>query len=312
MASALRTSDPHIQAEAARLRARYLERAAPHLVQEFGAQGGDMRALRRAGLQRLAELRQSRFARAGAGTPHPAPTPPAPAHPASLQRRIDQLYSEYAAASTQLQQLQASPTLRPAGDHDAADYIEVEGAGGWSTLLYSNVEGSIVEVAIDEVSALLETGDITEQTWVMVEGMLDWATFREFVAMYHLEDELLGSTRSPSAPSAPSPATRANFRDEMVSEALDSRPPLLSSSSLQSVSRLQEVSERRRSLLRSASETTITMLSPRSRTGSLRDSPRASPLSALSPARVQPPEPHTVMRADGNGRRRSLSPIPGS
>ena len=301
--------DPaRVKAEAAKLRQRYLERAAPHLVAEFGA-GPDasMQDLRRAGLRRLAEMRQvqSRFAAEGeGGGAAPPPTPPLP--PEVLQRRVDQLYSEYAAASTQLaQSLQISAA--DGSDADAA-YVEVHVAAGWSTILYANPEGSVVEVPIDEVSSLLETGAITAETYVMVEGMLDYAPFREFVAMYYLEDELLGSPPrlEEDSSSALSPATRGAFRDALVEEALHQRPPLLSTASLQSVSRAEEVAERRRSLLRNASQTSITMLSPRSRIDSAAFSPRESPLSALSPRRAV--EPRTTMR----GVRPPLSPIIGS
>ena len=291
--------DPLIQAKAAQLRALYLERAAPHLVAEFGCpEGSHMRTLRRQGLQRVAELRQSL---GQTGCTWQALLPPPPPQQALLQRRVDQLYSEYAAASTQLHQLGAS---KGAGSL-AEDVEEVEVPAGWSTLMYANAEGSVFEVSIDEVGALLEMGDITEDTYVIVEGMPNWATFKEFVAMYSLEDEvLLGSKRA-------SPDTRAHFRDEMVSEALGSealggRPPLLSSASLQSLSHMEEMRERRKSLLREASQTTITMLSP-SRTGSVEGSPRVSPLSALSPARAL--DPHTVKRPL---HRLALSPIPGS
>lgn len=297
---AMARDDPQIQAKAARLRARYLERAAPHLVEEFGCpEGGDMRTLRRLGLQRVAELRQSL-----GSSEHPRQgglPPPPPPHKASLQRRMDRLYSEYAAASTQLEQLGTAPRTVVSTEDDLE---EVEVPAGWSTLMYANAEGSIIEVSIDEVEALLDAREITEDTHVIVEGMPSWETFAQFVKMYNLEDELLGSRTSPD--------TRAHFRDEMVSEALGSevlggRPPLLSSASLQSVSHMEEMKERRQSLLREASQTTITMLSPRSRTGSVECSPHQSPLSALSPAR-RAVDPQTA----GRPHRLGLSPIPGS
>lgn len=301
MATAMARDDPQIQAKAAQLRARYLERAAPHLVAEFGCPRGHMRTLRRQGLQRVAELRQSLGQTGCSRQGLLPPPPPPPSQQALLQSRVDRLYSEYAAASTQLHQLGAS---KGPGSL-AEDLEEVEVPAGWSTLMYANAEGSVFEVSIDEVGALLDVGDITEDTYVIVEGMPNWATFKEFVAMYSLEDEvLLGSRRA-------SPDTRAHFRDEMVSEALGSealggRPPLLSSASLQSLSHMEEMKERRKSLLREASQTTITMLSP-SRTGSVEGSPRVSPLSALSPARAL--DPQTVRRPL---HRPALSPIPGS
>lgn len=294
--------DPQIQAKAARLRERYLERVAPHLVQEFGCpEGGDMRTLRRLGLQRVAELRQALGT--GGRSGHRGVLPPPPPQKASLQRRVDRLYSEYAAASTQLEQLGQSPQTAAVSAEDELEEVEVP--AGWSTLMYANVEGSIIEVSIDEVEALLRAGEITEDTYVIVEGMPTWETFAQFVKMYHLEDELLGSSRA-------SPDTRAHYRGEMVSEALGSephggRPPLLSSASLQSVSQMEEMKERRRSMLREASQTTITVLSPRCRTGSVEGSPPQSPLSALSPSRR--PDPQTARRPL---HQLGLSPIPGS
>ena len=286
--------------EAERLRSVYLRRAieahAPSLAAAHPECAGSMRELRRAGLQRLAALRRSREAQgAGGGAPGShgggAETP---------QKRVERLYSELQEARSQLDASELQQLDTHLVTTESSEYISV--AAGWDTLIYVSADGSVIELPIDEVSQKLVSGDITEDTLVMVEGMPDWAPFRTFVAMYGLEDELLPAA-TPSRP--------AHLRAQLVEDALDSpttrhslqRPDLLTS-----VSRQQDA-ERRRDLLRRASQTSITVLSPISRTGSAvslssAGTPLVAPGDSPAPTPEPQPEPEPTVDSGRKGRRK--------
>ena len=284
--------------EAERLRSVYLRRAieahAPSLAAAHPECAGSMRELRRAGLQRLAALRRSREAQ-GAGAPGShgggAETP---------QKRVERLYSELQEARSQLDASELQQLDTHLVTTESSEYISV--AAGWDTLIYVSADGSVIELPIDEVSEKLVSGDITDDTLVMVEGMPDWAPFRTFVAMYGLEDELLPAA-TPSRP--------AHLRAQLVEDALDSpttrhslqRPDLLTS-----VSRQQDA-ERRRDLLRRASQTSITVLSPISRTGSAvslssAGTPLVAPGDSPAPTPEPQPEPEPTVDSGRKGRRK--------
>ena len=283
--------------EAERLRSVYLRRAieahAPSLAAAHPECAGSMRELRRAGLQRLAALRRSREAQGG-GAPGShgggAETP---------QKRVERLYSELQEARSQLDASELQQLDTHLVTTESSEYISV--AAGWDTLIYVSADGSVIELPIDEVSEKLVSGDITEDTLVMVEGMPDWAQFRTFVAMYGLEDELLPAA-TPSRP--------AHLRAQLVEDALDSpttRHSLrLDADLLTSVSRQQDA-ERRRDLLRRASQTSITVLSPISRTGSAVSSagtPLVAPGDSPAPTPEAEPEPEPTVDSGRKGRRK--------
>ena len=308
--------------EAERLRSLYLRRAieahAPGLAAAHPECVGSMRELRRAGLQRLAALRRSREAQGG-GPPgsrgaelnlltmepvqgivrqDPGLRPGGAETP---QKRVERLYSELQEARSQLDASELQQLDTRLVTTESSEYISV--AAGWDTLIYVSADGTVIELPIDEVSQKLVSGDITEDTLVMVEGMPDWAPFRTFVAMYGLEDELLPAA-TPSRP--------AHLRAQLVEDALDSpttRHSLRQPGLLTSVSRQQDA-ERRRDLLRRASQTSITVLSPISRTGSAVSLSSAgtptlnAPGDSPAPTPEPQPEPEPTVDSGRKGRRK--------
>ena len=310
--------------EAERLRSLYLRRAieahAPGLAAAHPECVGSMRELRRAGLQRLAALRRSREAQAAQGGGPPGSRGAElnlltkepvqgivrqdpglrPGGAETPQKRVERLYSELQEARSQLDASELQQLDAHLVTTESSEYISV--AAGWDTLIYVSADGCVTELPIDEVSQKLVSGDITEDTLVMVEGMPDWAPFRTFVAMYGLEDELLPAA-TPSRP--------AHLRAQLVEDALDSpttRHSLRQPDLLTSVSRQQDA-ERRRDLLRRASQTSITVLSPISRTGSAvslssAGTPLNAPGDSPAPTPEPQPEPEPTVDSGRKGRRK--------
>ena len=116
-----------------------------------------------------------------------------------------------------------------------------------------------------------------------------------------------GSSAAPAA----TPSRPAHLRAQLVEDALDSpttrhslqRPELLTS-----VSRQQDA-ERRRDLLRRASQTSITVLSPISRTGSAvslssAGTPLVAPGDSPAPTPEPQPEPEPTDDSGRKGRRK--------
>ena len=140
---------------------RKLSTVAPQVLQAVGDAGLPVTCgnLRRVGLQRLAQLR---------GRPTVAESAsPKTRDVRQLQTKVETLYAELEKAMTEL----------------GTTAVET---GAWQTLMYITPTEETKEVRIDEVGGLVASGDITPDTSVLVQGMNDWASFRDFIEMHGL------------------------------------------------------------------------------------------------------------------------------
>ena len=222
-----------------------LEKEAPRVLEAWERQGVPFTTanLRRAGLQRLAELQGHRPGGDSISAP-PAETDP-PDSVRQLQSQVEELQAALHKTQNELQK----------STQNEMQKSTVEVVESWESIMYSRL-GVTREVPMESVGSLVSAGEITQETHVLVRGMTAWATFSDFIEMHGLQDELLESKRSASREER-----QAEIKGAMVEGSIGDRSvALLHPYSLSTTA----IAERRAHLLRTISPTGAALQFPNS------------------------------------------------